>query len=91
MIIGGWSFIGLILTFAFYWPPPRQVGLSRSELLQRIDYVGGFLSAAGVTLFLVGLTLPVQKQSSGKINAWNSASVLATIIVGGLCLIAFAV
>ena len=91
LIIGGWSFIGLVLTCAFYWPPPRQIGLTRRELLRRIDYVGGFLSAAGVTLFLVGLTLPVQQQSAGQNNSWRSAPVLATIVVGGCSIIAFAI
>jgi MFS family permease len=91
LIIGGWSFIGLLLTFAFYWPPPRHIGVSRSELLRRIDYVGGFLSAAGVTLVLVGLTLPTQQQSSGQNNSWHSAPVLATIVVGGCSLVVFAI
>ena len=87
LIIGGWSFIGLVLTFTFYWPPPRQSKFTRKELLRRIDYVGGFLSAVGVTLFLVGLTLPAQAQS----YAWNSATVLAPIVIGACFIAAFAV
>lgn len=87
LIIGGWSFIGLVLTFAFYWPPPRQIGLSRGELIRRIDFVGGFLSAAGVTLFLVGLTLPVQPQS----YTWSSATVIAIVVIGACCIIAFGI
>jgi hypothetical protein len=91
LIIGGWSFIGLMLTYTFYWPPPCHSGFTRTELLRHIDYVGGFLSAAGVTLFLVGLTIPVQQQTSGQSDSWRSAPVLATIVVGGCSLIAFAV
>ena len=87
LVIGGWSFIGLVLTFAFYWPPPRQIGLTRSELLRRIDYVGGFLSAGGVTLFLVGLTLP----SQGQNYTWSSGAVIANVVVGVCCLAAFVI
>jgi MFS family permease len=45
-----WAGIGLVLTAFFYFPPPRvnSQGLSRSEILRRIDYVGGFLSISGM-------------------------------------------
>lgn len=54
--IGGWAFIGFLLTFVFYWPPDRvnRTGLSKWQVAKRIDYVGGLLSAAGLTLFLAG-------------------------------------
>jgi len=41
----------------FYWPPPRvnSVDLTRREILQRIDYMGGILSISGFALFLLGL------------------------------------
>lgn len=54
---GGWAAIGLVLTFVFYHPPPRvnSEGLSRGEILKRIDYVGGILSIAGMLLFMAGL------------------------------------
>jgi MFS family permease len=87
VIIGGWSFVGLVLTSAFYWPPPRQIGFTRSELLQRIDYVGAFLSAAGVTLFLVGLTLP----SQGQNYTWSSVAVIINVVVGVCCVVVFAI
>lgn len=87
LVIGGWSAIGLILTFTFYWPPPRRGGLSRKELIRQIDWVGGFLSAAGITLFLVGLTLPTE---IGKYT-WSDASVIANIVVGVLCIIGFVI
>ena len=53
------------------------------ELLKRIDYVGAFLSIAGVTLFLVGL------QAGGYQHAWTSGKTLGPLIVGLLTLIAF--
>lgn len=54
---GAWNLIGLIITAMFYFPPPRvnQMGLSQREILARIDFVGGFLSVAGVILFCAGL------------------------------------
>jgi hypothetical protein len=41
----------------FYWPPPRvnSVGLTKAQILGRIDYIGGFLSVTGFALFLLGL------------------------------------
>ena len=87
LVIGGWSFIGLVLTFCFYWPPPTQRDVPRRELVRRIDWVGGFLSAAGITMFLVGLTLPVQ----GTSYAWSSAPVVANLVIGALCIVSFIV
>jgi len=79
LIIGGWGFIGLVITLIWYRPPPRQLEYTRKELLQRIDYVGGFLSAAAITLFLVGLTLPIQNILE---YPWTDARVLVLVILG---------
>lgn len=48
-----WNFIGLVMTAAFYFPPPRidPDGLSRREIVRRMDLVGGFLSIVGLILF----------------------------------------
>lgn len=53
---GVWAFIGLVLTAVFYHPPPRvnSIGMSRKQVLAEIDYVGGFLSVAGMILFMAG-------------------------------------
>jgi MFS family permease len=50
LLCGLWAGIGLIMTAVFYFPPPRvnSSGLTRKEVLQQIDYVGGFLSIAGM-------------------------------------------
>jgi hypothetical protein len=52
-----WSGLGLIITALFYFPPPRvnSEGLSRAEVIKRIDFVGGFLSIGGLILFLAGM------------------------------------
>lgn len=57
LICGVWAFIGLVLTCFFYFPPPRvnSQGLTRKETLAQIDYLGGFLSIAGMLLFMMGM------------------------------------
>ncbi|KAI4605875.1 hypothetical protein J4E80_010408 [Alternaria sp. BMP 0032] len=85
MWCGLWAFIGLVLTFVFYHPPPRvnSVGMSRREVLAQIDYIGGFLSVAGMILFMMGM------QWGGYQYKWSSAHVLAPLILGVAFLVAF--
>ncbi|KAI1871167.1 uncharacterized protein JN550_004612 [Neoarthrinium moseri] len=82
-----WAFIGLVLTVVFYFPPPRvnSEGLSRREVLSRIDYMGGFLSITGMILFMAGM------QWGGYQYEWSSAHVLAPLILGLALLIGFVV
>lgn len=48
-----WNAVGLFMTAAFYFPPPRvdPRNLTKREILGQIDIVGGFLSIAGLILF----------------------------------------
>jgi MFS family permease len=57
LICAVWAFIGLLITAIFYFPPPRvnSTGLSKRDVLSRIDWVGGVLSIAGTILFVAGL------------------------------------
>lgn len=57
LFCGLWAFIGLVLTALFYFPPPRinSEGLSRQEVLKRIDWIGGLTSISGMILFMAGL------------------------------------
>lgn len=57
ILTAGWSFLGLLCVLFFYFPPPRvnSLGLSTSEIVERIDFLGGFLSVAGVVLFVAGM------------------------------------
>lgn len=57
LFAGVWNGIGLLTTLFFYFPPPRvnSEGLSRKEILSRIDYVGGVLSIGGIIVFLAGM------------------------------------
>ncbi|KAL4997025.1 fungal trichothecene efflux pump-domain-containing protein [Aspergillus recurvatus] len=80
-----WSGLGLIITAIFYFPPPRvnSEGLTRAEILGRIDFVGGFLSIVGLILFMAGM------QWGGYQYDWGSAHVLAPLILGVALLVAF--
>ena len=57
LFCGLWAFIGLVMTAIFYFPPPRpnSQGLTRKEIINQIDFVGGFLSIVGMILFMTGL------------------------------------
>ncbi|KAJ6151301.1 hypothetical protein N7470_007895 [Penicillium chermesinum] len=82
---GAWNGFGLLATVLFYFPPPRanSLGLTRREIIGRVDYVGGFLSITGLVVFLAGL------QWGGYQYPWSSAHVLAPLIIGFFLLIAF--
>ncbi|KAK0668606.1 major facilitator superfamily domain-containing protein [Cercophora samala] len=87
VVTTGWAAIGLVLAFLFYHPPPRIDAHSneKSEVLKKTDWVGGFLSIAGLVLVEVGLL-------GGGYNApWASPRVLAPLVVGALVLVAFVV
>jgi len=54
IILNGGTFILLAL---FYWPPPRvnSAELSKTQILARVDYIGGILSIGGFALFILGI------------------------------------
>ncbi|KIX04561.1 uncharacterized protein Z518_05431 [Rhinocladiella mackenziei CBS 650.93] len=85
LLCGLWGFIGLVMTAIFYFPPPRvnSEGLSRKEIINKIDYVGGFLSISGMILFMMAL------QWGGNQYSWKSAHVLVTLLLGAALLIVF--
>jgi MFS family permease len=87
LICGLWAFIGLVLTTIFYHPPPRAltVGLSRREVLKRVDFIGGFLSISGTLFFLAGI------QWGGYQYKWTSAHVLAPLFIGAALFASFCV
>ncbi|KAF2675367.1 putative MFS drug efflux pump [Microthyrium microscopicum] len=87
LICGIISFLGLVLVALFYHPPPRHVtvGLSRKEVLRRVDFIGGFLLLGGLLLFMAAV------QWGGYQYAWGSAHVVAPLVIGIVMCIAFAV
>ena len=56
-LCGAWAAVGLIMTVVFYFPPPRvnSKGLTRKDIIQQIDFTGGFLSISGMILFMAGM------------------------------------
>ncbi|KAK0723880.1 major facilitator superfamily domain-containing protein [Apiosordaria backusii] len=87
VVTTGWAAVGLVMVFLFYHPPPRidTHAVEKTEVLRKTDWVGGFLSIAGLVLVEVGLL-------GGGYNAsWTSARVLAPLIIGALVLVAFVV
>lgn len=87
LLCGVWSFIGLVLTFVFYHPPPRvnSTGLTNREILAQVDWIGGLLSISGMILFIAGLLW------GGYQYSWHSVHVLVPLILGAALLIAFGV
>lgn len=57
LFCGLWAFIGLTMTAVFYFPPPRpnSQGLTRREIINQVDFIGGFFSIFGMLLFMMGL------------------------------------
>ena len=80
----GVTAIGLLITY-FPHAHVRAEGMSRSAVIKRIDFIGGFLSIGGLTLFLVAL------QAGGYTHPWTSAYVLCTLLIGLAMLCAWVV
>jgi len=80
-----WNVITLAIIAYFYRPPPRvnSLGLSRKEMIARIDFLGGGLVIGGMIFFLVGLNW------GGQQYGWSSAHVRSFLLVGAVLLIAF--
>ncbi|KAH6632971.1 major facilitator superfamily domain-containing protein [Boeremia exigua] len=75
LIYNGIVGLGLLFTY-FPKAHTRADGFSRLAILKKIDYLGGFLSVTGLTLFLVALN------SGGYTHAWSSAYILCTLLFG---------
>ena len=77
-IVCTWNGIGFLLVFIFYHPPARvnTLGKTKKQVLSEMDFIGGFLSIAGMILFLAGL------QWGGYQYPWTSAHVLAPMLLG---------
>lgn len=70
-----------IFLFIFYKPPNFHMkhlrdGKTKLQLLSELDYIGLVLFAFGTTLFLIGINF------GGRKLPWNSAGVVAPIVIG---------
>ncbi|TRX95059.1 hypothetical protein FHL15_004144 [Xylaria flabelliformis] len=76
--------VAIVLLFFFYHPPTFDLLHERKtkrQILKQLDYVGSFLWIAGLTLFLIGISV------GGTVYPWKSAATLSTIVIGGALLI----
>jgi MFS family permease len=81
-----WNALALILFTVFYFPPTFHEKHGNDRIIKwikRYDYIGTGLFIAGIVLFLMGLSW------GGSVYPWKSAHVIATIVIGGIVLIAF--
>ncbi|KAH7029838.1 fungal trichothecene efflux pump [Microdochium trichocladiopsis] len=71
--------LAIICLYMFYHPPTFELLHERKtkrQLMKELDYVGLFLWTAGLTLFLMGVSL------GGTIYPWKSAAPITTILLG---------
>jgi hypothetical protein len=58
IVTAGWTFLGLVLTLLYYFPPPLvkpREWKAKMQLLKRTDFVGGMLSIVGLASFETGI------------------------------------
>ncbi|RAL14138.1 trichothecene efflux pump [Aspergillus homomorphus CBS 101889] len=85
MITCGLSIILLVL---FYFPPGwdrKRGSQSRLDGLKKFDIIGFVLYAGGIVLILLGLSW------GGTSYAWDSAHVVAVLVIGFVSVIAFVI
>jgi MFS family permease len=76
------------LCYYFFYHPPNfldkhGVRASKLEYIKNFDYVGAVLYAAGIVLFLLGISW------GGSVYLWKSPAVICGIVIGALCIVAF--
>ncbi|KAM4054579.1 major facilitator superfamily protein [Hirsutella rhossiliensis] len=70
---------------AVFFMPLKKVQGDWKMKLKAVDFVGIFLAFAGMTVVILGLTW------GGREYDWNSAHVIATLVVGSVVSVAFVV
>lgn len=88
-LCGAWAAFGFLMTLIFYFPPPRvnSQGFSRGDIIRQIDFVGGFLSVAGMLLFMAGLQWGGYQVSWLLIShnlAFGGISIIASCFLGNI-------
>ena len=84
VFVGVWNFIGLVLCIFFYKDSSRLTATyTVRDVLRKVDFIGGFLSTVGITLFMMGL------QWSSLQYKWGSAHNVAPFTIGLVFIIAF--
>lgn len=83
----GFGAIALVLITIFYHPGrrPNPEHLTTKQRVLMIDWIGIVLGTAGLVIFLVGI------DSGGNPYPWESARVIAMIVVGFVLLVVFGI
>lgn len=55
LLVSVWNLIGLVLLLLCYKEPIRQRQRAARDILGEVDYIGAFLSIAGILLFMLGM------------------------------------
>lgn len=79
--------LSLVLFIFCYHPPDYRMlhvtgGKTKFQQMKELDYVGMFLFAGGLILFLMPLSW------GGNLYPWNSPATIATMVIGLLMLVA---
>ncbi|KAF2439291.1 MFS general substrate transporter [Karstenula rhodostoma CBS 690.94] len=86
-VLIGIELASFLCWFFFYHPPTFRMkhGQQASvvEYVKKFDYVGTTLYTGGLLIFMMGLSW------GGSVYPWASASVIATIVLGFIALVAF--
>lgn len=84
-VVAIWNVLSFAVVAFYYRPPPRvnSLGLTRREMVRRIDFVGGFLITVSLVFILVGINW------GGQNYPWRSAHVLSFLILGIFLMICF--
>merc|ERR1711959_46182 len=83
-LIAAWNAVGLILLIVGYKDPVRLTPVRpKKEILREVDWIGGFLSTAGVTMFMAGM------QWGASQYPWSSIHVLVPFVIGIMLIINF--
>lgn len=93
---GGWrwcfwlmtilNFVSLACFYLFYFPPTFKMkhrSETKRHYIKQTDVVGILLFCAGIVVFILGLSW------GGTKYPWNSAAVIASIVLGFAALVAF--
>ena len=75
ILVTVWNFLGLLLLVFCYKDPARHfASRKKSDILREVDYVGGFLSTAGVLCFMMGEQWGAQQVSIRSIDHLQAAT-----------------
>ncbi|PGH00780.1 hypothetical protein AJ80_09119 [Polytolypa hystricis UAMH7299] len=72
--------------YLFYHPPNFEMkhrGQSKLKFAKKFDWIGLILYTGGLLIFLMGLSW------GGTVHPWDSADVIATLVIGFMAIVAF--